>query len=88
MGLGNRKVQSIATAFYPNPGLDDRDWERSRPNQMAATVAHRCRDNTWTMLEFHDYNGNGFGDIRWRDKLIYFSSIDRSIDAMDLAKLP
>ena len=34
--LGNRKVQSKATAFYPNPG--DRDWERSRPNQMAATV--------------------------------------------------
>ena len=32
------KVQSIATAFYPNPGLGDRDWERSRPNQMAATV--------------------------------------------------
>ena len=36
--LGNRKAQSIATAFSPNPGMGDRDWERSRPNQMAATV--------------------------------------------------
>ena len=32
------KAQSIATVFYPNPGLGDRDWERSRPNQIAATV--------------------------------------------------
>ena len=36
--LGNRKVRSIATAFYTNQGLGDRDWKRSRPNQMAATV--------------------------------------------------
>ena len=28
------------------------------------------------MYEFHDSNGNGFGDIWWTDKLIYFSSID------------
>ena len=28
------------------------------------------------MYEFHDSNGNGFGDIWWADKLIYFSSID------------
>ena len=28
------------------------------------------------MCEFHDSNGNGFGDIWWTDKLIYFSSID------------
>ena len=27
--LGNRNVQSIATAFYLNPGLGDRDWEWS-----------------------------------------------------------
>ena len=27
-------------------------------------------------VEFHDSNGNGFGDIWWTDKLIYFSSID------------
>ena len=35
----------MATAFYPNPGLGDRDWERSRPNQMAATVcaSGQCR---------------------------------------------
>ena len=26
------------TAFYPNPGLGDRDWERSRPNQKAAPI--------------------------------------------------
>ena len=25
--------------------------------------------------EFHDTNGNGFGDIWWTDKLIYFSSM-------------
>ena len=39
--LGNRKAQSIATGFCPNPGLGDLDWERSRPNhrkQMAATI--------------------------------------------------
>ena len=30
----------------------------------------------WTMCEFHDSNGNGFGDIWWIDKLIYFSCID------------
>ena len=29
------------------------------------------------MCEFHDSNGNGFGDIWWADKLTYFSSIDR-----------
>ena len=27
--LGSRNVQSRATAFYLNPGLGDRDWERS-----------------------------------------------------------
>ena len=27
------------------------------------------------MCEFHDSNGNGFGDIWWTDKLFYFSSI-------------
>ena len=32
----------------------------------------------WTMCEFQDSNGNGFGDIWWTDKLIYFSS--RPID--------
>ena len=26
------------------------------------------------MCEFPDSNGNGFGDIWWTDKLIYFSS--------------
>ena len=25
--LGNRRAQSIVTAFYPNPGLVGRDWE-------------------------------------------------------------
>ena len=33
-----------------------------------------------TMCEFRDSNDNGFGDIRWTDKLIYFSSIDNNID--------
>ena len=28
------------------------------------------------MCEFHDSNCNGFRDIWWTDKLIYFSSID------------
>ena len=28
------------------------------------------------MCEFHDSNANGFGDIWWTDKLIYFSRID------------
>ena len=28
------------------------------------------------MCEFHDSNGNGFGDIWWTDKLNYFSSIE------------
>ena len=27
------------------------------------------------MCEFHDSNGNGFRDIWWTDKLIYFSSM-------------
>ena len=31
------------------------------------------------MCEFHDSNGNGFGDIWWTDKLHYFSSIDNSV---------
>ena len=35
-----------------------------------------CRGNMWTMCEFHDSNGNGFGDIGWTDKLIYFIIID------------
>ena len=30
------------------------------------------------MCEFHECNCNGFGDIWWTDKCIYFSSIDRS----------
>ncbi len=29
-----------------------------------------------TMCEYHDSKGNGFGDIWWTDKLIYFSIID------------
>ena len=28
------------------------------------------------MYEFHDSNGNGFGDMWWTDKCTYFSSID------------
>ena len=28
------------------------------------------------MCEFHDSNSNGFGDIWWTDKLIYFSSVE------------
>ena len=28
------------------------------------------------MCEFHDSNGNGFGDIWWTDKLTYLSNID------------
>ena len=28
------------------------------------------------MCEFHDYNYNGFGDMWWTDKCIYFSRID------------
>ena len=32
------------------------------------------------MCEFHDSNGNGFGDIWWTDKLIYFSSIDDAVE--------
>ena len=28
------------------------------------------------MCEFHDCNGNGFGDMWWTDKCTYFSSID------------
>ena len=28
------------------------------------------------MCEFHDSNGNGYGDIWWTDKLLCFSSID------------
>ena len=28
------------------------------------------------MCEFHDSNCNGFGDMWWTDKCIYFSSID------------
>ena len=39
----------------------------------------RSRGNTWTMCEFHDSNGTGFGDIWWTDKLIYFSSISNKI---------
>ena len=31
---------------------------------------------TWPMCEFHDYNCNGFGDMCWTDKCIYFSSIE------------
>ena len=30
------------------------------------------------VCEFHDSNGNSFGDIWWTDKLIHFSSIDES----------
>ena len=30
------------------------------------------------MCEFHDSNCNGFGDMWWTDKCIYFSSIDSS----------
>ena len=28
------------------------------------------------MCEFHDSNCNGFGEMWWTDKCIYFSSID------------
>ena len=28
------------------------------------------------LCEFHDANCNGFGDIWWTDKCMYFSSID------------
>ena len=31
------------------------------------------------MCEFHGSNGNGFGDMWWTDKLIYFSSTDNII---------
>ena len=31
------------------------------------------------MYEFHDSNGNGFGDIWWTDNPIYFSSIDGGV---------
>ena len=30
----------------------------------------------WAVCEFHGSNSNGFGDIWWTDKPIYFSSID------------
>ena len=33
------------------------------------------------MCEFHDSNSNGFGDIWWADKLIYFSSRPYPIDS-------
>ena len=32
------------------------------------------------MCEFHDSNGNGFGDMWWTDKCIYFSSIDEPVE--------
>ena len=39
------------------------------------------------MCEFHDSNDNGFGDIWWTDKLIYFSSIDvTNIGAWSITK--
>ena len=31
------------------------------------------------MAQFHDFKGNGSGDIWWTDKRFYFSSIDRGI---------
>ena len=37
---------------------------------------YRCRGNTLTMCTFHESTCNGFGDIWWTDKPIYFSSID------------
>ena len=42
-GLGHphwvfAKHSKIATAFCPIPGVGDRDWEWSRPNQMAVTI--------------------------------------------------
>ena len=35
------------------------------------TNGQRKHSNTWTMCEFHDSNGSGFGDIWWTDKFIY-----------------
>ena len=31
-------------------------------------------EGTWTMCQFHDSSGNGFGDIWWTDNPIYFIS--------------
>ena len=31
------------------------------------------------MCEFHDSNGNGFRDMWWTDKLIYYSSKDVAV---------
>ena len=39
------------------------------PNQTNGVG--RITVNKWTMCEFHDSNGNGFGDIWQADKLIY-----------------
>ena len=33
--------------------------------------------NMWTMCEFNDSNGKGFGHIWWTDKFVYFNSIDK-----------
>ena len=32
------------------------------------------------MCEFHDSNGNGFGDIWWTDNPIYFGNIDDAVN--------
>ena len=41
----------------------------------------------WTMCEFHDANCNGFGDIWWTDKCMYFSSIGGSKVNLTLRQL-
>ena len=45
---------------------------------------YRCRGNTLTMREFHEYTCNGFGDIWWTDNPIYFTSIDMIAPSMYL----
>ena len=52
-------------------------------------MRYRCRGNMWTMCEFHDSNCNGFGDMWWTDKCIYFSSIDGVlVEQVDSVKYP
>ena len=50
----------MATAFCQNPGLGDRDWERSRPNQMAVTICasgqRRFAENNLNKIDKMDSN--------------------------------
>ena len=60
-GLRSRSPRlSIATEFYPN--LSDRDWGRSRPNQMAVTVcaSGQCRFAELFLIKL----------IKWTVKLV------------------